>query len=267
MLMFMYSEGEKRMSKLEGKVAIVTGGGKGIGLGIATAYIKAGAAVVITGRTRETLEQTRAELLKLPGARVLALVADGTDPDAVKQVVSQTGNAFGQIDILVNNAQIIQAKKTPLEELTEEDFRDAYQSGVFAAWRYMVACLPYLKQTHGTIINFGSNAGIMGMTKLGAYGSNKEAIRGLTRTAAHEWAPFGITVNVLNPTMQTESSTFLQKQSPDYFQKFILGAIPLGDLGDPELHCGSLSVFLAAPEGKYMTGMTFDLDGGMSMRA
>jgi NAD(P)-dependent dehydrogenase (short-subunit alcohol dehydrogenase family) len=253
------------MNKLEGKVAIVTGGGKGIGLGMATAYVKAGAAVVITGRTRETLEQTKSELLKFPGANVLALVADGVDPDAVKQVVSQTGKAFGQIDILVNNAQAIQLE-TPLDELTEEDFQVAYQSGIFATWRYMVACLPYLKQTRGTIINFGSAVGIQGLAKYGAYGSNKEAIRGLTRIAAHEWSPFGITVNVLNPAMWTGATRLLQKQFPDSFQK-IRDAIPLGDLGNPELHCGSLGVFLATPEGKYMTGMTFELDGGMSMRA
>lgn len=253
------------MNKLEGKVAIVTGGGKGIGLGIATAYIKAGAAVVITGRTRETLEQTQAELLKLPGAKVLALVADGADPNAVKQVVSQTAKTFGQIDILVNNAQAI-VVDAPLEELTEEDFQVSYQSGIFATWRYMVACFPYLKQTRGTIINVGSNAGILGMAKTGAYGSNKEAIRGLSRIAAHEWASFGITVNVFNPAMWTAASRDFQKQSPDYFQA-MLDAIPLGDCGDPELHCGSLGVFLASPEGKYMTGMTFDLDGGWSMRA
>lgn len=252
------------MNKLEGKVAIVTGGGKGIGLGIATAYIKAGAAVVITGRTRETLDQTQAELLKLPGAKVLTLVADGADPDSVKQVVSQTVNAFGRIDILVNNAQTIRLE-TPLEELTEEDFQVSYQSGVFATWRYMVACLPYLKQTYGTVINMTSSAGILGLVKTGAYGSNKEAIRGLTRIAAHEWAPFGITVNVLNPAMLTETFRLYREQFPDNAQKLI-DAIPLGDLGDPELHCGSLCVFLATPEGKYMTGMTFDIDGGGSMR-
>ena len=253
------------MQKLEGKVAIITGGGKGIGLGMATAYVKAGAAVVITGRTREVLEQARSELLQLPGARVLALAADGADPEAVKRVVSQAVGTFGQVDILVNCAQGI-VVDTPLEELTEEDFLVSYQSGIFATWRYMVACLPYLKQTRGTIINFGSNAGILGMAQTGAYGSNKEAIRGLTRIAAHEWASFGITVNVLNPAMWTAASRDFQKQSPEYFQK-MLDAIPLGDCGDPELHCGSLGVFLASPEGKYMTGMTFDLDGGWSMRA
>jgi NAD(P)-dependent dehydrogenase (short-subunit alcohol dehydrogenase family) len=252
------------MSKLDGKVSIITGGGKGIGLGITTAYLKAGAAVVITGRTRETLEQTRAELLKLPGARVLALVADGADPTAVKQVVSQTVEAFGRIDILVNNAQDIRLE-IPLEELTEEDFQASYQSGVFASWRYMVACLPYLKQTHGTVINMTSSAGMQGLVRTGAYGSNKEAIRGLTRIAAREWSPFGITVNVLNPAMLTETFKLYREQFPDNAQKLI-DAIPLGVLGDPELHCGGLCVFLASPEGKYMTGMTFDLDGGATMR-
>jgi NAD(P)-dependent dehydrogenase (short-subunit alcohol dehydrogenase family) len=104
---------------------------------------KAGAAVVITGRTRETLEQTRAELLKLPGASVLVLVADGADPTAVKQVVSQAVEAFGRIDILVNNAQDIRLE-IPLEELSEEDFQASYQSGVFASWGYndlACACL------------------------------------------------------------------------------------------------------------------------------
>lgn len=253
------------MNRLEGKVALVTGGGKGIGRGMATAYIKAGATVVITGRTRETLEKTRSELLQFPGANVLALVADGADPDQVKQVVKQTGEAFGRIDILVNNAQVILPEKS-LEEHTEEDFQVVYQSGIFATWRYIVACLPYLKQTRGTIINMTSTAGIQGMAKYGAYGSNKEAIRSLTRTAAHEWGRFGITANVLNPAMWTEEIVSLQKQYPESIQK-IIDAVPLGDLGDPELHCGSLGVFLATPEGKYMTGMTFDLNGGANMRA
>ena len=252
------------MNKLKGKVALVTGGGKGIGRGMATAYIKEGAAVVITGRTRETLERTRSELMQLPGANVLALVADGADPDAVKQVVSQTGQAFGRIDILVNNAQII-LPEISLEEHTEEHFQKVYQSGIFATWRYMVACLPYLKQTKGAIINTTSGAGILGAAKFGAYGSNKEAIRSLTRTAAREWGPFGITVNVLNPAMLTEATAHLMEQFPESFQKLI-DSIPLGGFGDPELHSGGLGVFLATPEGKYMTGMTFDLDGGVSMR-
>jgi NAD(P)-dependent dehydrogenase (short-subunit alcohol dehydrogenase family) len=106
---------------------------------------------------------------------------------------------------------------------------------------------------------------MMGLAKTGAYGSNKEAIRGLTRIAAHEWGSFGITINVLNPSMWTETFRLYRKQFPDSAQK-LMDAIPLGDLGDPELHCGSLCVFLASPEGKYMTGMTFDLDGGASMR-
>ena len=130
----------------------------------------------------------------------------------------------------------------------------------------MVACLPYLKLTRGTIINMASGAGILGQAKCGAYGSNKEAIRGLSRIAAHEWSPFGITVNVLNPAMLTEAARLYQEQFPDSFQR-LRGTIPLGDYGDPELHCGNLGVYLASPEGKYMTGMTFDLDGGASIRA
>jgi NAD(P)-dependent dehydrogenase (short-subunit alcohol dehydrogenase family) len=252
------------MKNLEGKVALVTGGGKGIGRGMATAYVKAGAAVVITGRTQETLEQTRSELMQLPGANVLALVANGADPDAVKRVVSQTGQAFGRIDILVNNAQVI-PPEISLEEHTEENFQEVYQSGIFATWRYMVACLPYLKETRGAIINMTSGAGILGTAKFGAYGSNKEAIRSLTRIAAREWGPFGITVNSLSPAMLTEAAAHFQEQSPESFQK-VLDAIPLGEFGDPELHSGGLGVFLATPEGKYMTGMTFDLDGGASMR-
>lgn len=203
-------------------------------------------------------------LAAVPDARVLAMCADGSEEDTVKDVVRRTVEELGGIDILVNNAQQF-VLYTPLEDLVYGNFKTTFYSGFFPAFYYMKHSFPYLKDAAGTIINLASNAGINGEVGMGAYGSNKEAIRGLTRTAANEWGQYGITANCIIPTVMTEDAEVWAKTDPDTYQR-ALQIIPLHRFGDPELNCGGLGDFLAAPAGKYMTGMSFLVDGGFWMR-
>ncbi len=252
-------------SELNGKTAIITGGGKGTGLGIARAFVKQGIAVVITGRGKEALEAAKTELEALQaGARVLAVQADNKDHGAADAVVAKTVEAFGRLDILINNAQEFRTG-IALEDLSWDDMIASYESGVFATWRFMVAALPHLKKTQGTIINMGSGAGTQSLALHGAYGSNKEAIRGLSRIAAREWGKVGITVNVINPYVASAESERYEREHPEIIAQ-IMKQLPLGRIGDAELNVGGLCVFLAKPEGKYMTGSTFDVEGGASIR-
>lgn len=188
------------MGFLTGKTVIVTGGGRAvlsdgrcgsIGYGIATAYAKEGANVVITGRNVKKLEDAKEELERLYGIKVLAVAADvsaGADNEAVvANVVKQTIDTFGSIDVLVNNAQA-SASGVPLADHTTDQFNLAMYSGLYATFYYMKACYPYLKESKGSVINFASGAGLFGNFGQCAYAAAKEGIRGLTRVAATEWA-------------------------------------------------------------------------------
>ena len=251
------------MGQLDGKVALVTGAGQGVGKGIATAYVKQGAAVTLTGRTRETLEKTQAELLQLPGARVIYVVADGSKDEDVKNAVQKTVAEFGRIDILVNNAQT-SIYGFPLEETSREVWNTVLESGLFAALRYMVACLPYIKQAHGSIINLVSDAGIQGFAGYSAYASNKEALRGLTRVAAHELGPFNVNVNAMVVAMATEAGMKWIEEHPEALEGMNMPVID--KIGDPEVDGGGVALFLASEGGHYLTGETLNVNGGLYMR-
>ncbi|MFI6744418.1 SDR family NAD(P)-dependent oxidoreductase [Nonomuraea sp. NPDC050451] len=253
------------MSVLHGKAALITGGSKGTGLGIAKAYVKEGIAVTITGRAADALAAAKADLEQLvPGAQVLTLVADNKDPDVPARVVAGTVERFGRLDILINNAQEFRTGKA-LQDITEDDMTATFASGFFATWRYMTAAYPHLKSTEGAVINMASGAGVQAVPNHGAYGPNKEAIRGLTRIAAKEWGTDNITVNAINPYVTSAESERYEREYPEVIADIVKG-IALGRIGDAERHVGSLCVYLAKPEGKYMTGSTFDVDGGAFIR-
>jgi NAD(P)-dependent dehydrogenase (short-subunit alcohol dehydrogenase family) len=250
--------------QLDGKAAIVTGGARGIGKGMATALLKAGAAVTITDINQDTLNQAGADFEKISGANHLAILADGTKDDDVNRAVQQTAEAFGRIDMVVNNAQG-SVTGVNIEDHSVDDVMVGLDSGFLAAFRYMKAAFPHLKESQGTVVNFASQAGLLGNVGMLGYNAAKEAIRALTRTAAREWAQYNITVNNIIPGMLTEGSKAYFDQNPEHL-KYSLANIPLQRLGDPEKDAGSLIVFLASEGAHYLTGDTFNIDGGRCMR-
>ena len=252
------------MKRLEGNVTIVTGGGKGIGYGLAQSFAEAGSDLVITGRTLSRLESAKDRLEAEYGVKVLPIVADGADESAIKDVVAQTIATFGKINTLVNNAQVSKSG-LPLIEHTKEDIDLAIHSGLYAAFFYMRECHPYLKETQGSVINFASGAGLFGKHGQSSYAAAKEGIRGLSRVAAAEWGPDGIRVNVICPLAMTESLMEWRENYPDLFAKTIQG-IPLGRFADPKDDIGRVAVFLASEDAHYITGETITLQGGSGLR-
>lgn len=265
------------MGHLKGKTAIVTGGGKSvlsdgrcgsIGYGIATAYAKEGANLVITGRNVKKLEEAKEELERLYGIKVLPVQADvsaGGDNEAVvNHVVEEAIKEFGRIDVLINNAQA-SASGVTLADHTTEQFDLSIYSGLYAVFYYMKACYPHLKETKGTVINFASGAGLFGNYGQCAYAAAKEGIRGLSRVAANEWGVDGINVNIICPLAWTAQLEKFEKAYPDAFKENVKMP-PAGHFGDTEKEIGRVCVQLASPDFKYMSGETLTVEGGMGLR-
>jgi NAD(P)-dependent dehydrogenase (short-subunit alcohol dehydrogenase family) len=243
---------------LSGRVAIVTGSGRGVGRGIALALASAGAAVTVCGRTPETLDDTVAEIDRR-GGRATAVRCDVTDPAQIDRLVATTLDAFGGIDILVNNAQDSKAIG-PLLDVDPTEFEQGFASGPLATLRMMRACHPHLRGD-GVVVNLGTAASLRpDPIEYGCYGANKEAIRALSRAAAVEWAADGIRVHVIVPLAGLER---FQRERPDEARAFI-ASIPLGRIGDAERDIGRAVVFLCGPDSGYMTGNTLLIDGGQA---
>ena len=265
------------MANMKGKTVIVTGGGRAvlengkcgsIGYGIATAFAKEGANLVLTGRNMQKLLDAREELERLYGVKVLIVQADvsagANNEETVNGVVKQAVEAFGDIHVLVNNAQA-SASGVTLADHTTEQFDSAMYSGLYATFYYMKACYPYLAKTQGTVINFASGAGLFGNFGQSAYAAAKEGIRGLTRVAATEWGKDGINVNVVCPLAWTAQLDYWSKANPEAF-KANVHMPPMGHFGDPETEIGRACVALASSDLKYMSGETITLEGGMGLR-
>lgn len=147
--------------RMKNKTVIITGGGKGIGFGVSKAFAKEGASLVLTGRTPSTLEKAKEQLESEYHVEVLTVTADGSDEAAVKNVIEKTVGRFGHIDVLINNAQTSKSGVL-LQDHTKEDFDLAINTGLYATFFYMREAFPYLKESHGAIINFASGAGLSG---------------------------------------------------------------------------------------------------------
>jgi len=244
---------------LHGKVAVVTGGSRGIGRAVACALAREGAAVTLCARDRVALEKAAAEL-EASGAQVLAVEADVAQAPQVEQMVEACLERFGSVNILVNNAGI--TRDNLLLRMKDEEWEAVLSTnlkGVFHCTR--AALRPMLKQRGGRIINLTSVVGVMGNAGQANYVAAKAGIIGLTKATAKEVASRGITVNAVAPGfIETDMTHALDPGR----QEEIRSRIPLGRFGMPE-EVGELVVFLASDRAAYITGQVIHINGGLWM--
>jgi meso-butanediol dehydrogenase / (S,S)-butanediol dehydrogenase / diacetyl reductase len=245
---------------LEGKVAIVTGSGRGVGQGVALALAGEGAAIVVCGRTPETLAETT-ELIAGRGGEAISMVCDVMEADQVEGLVQYTVDQLGAVDILVNNAQVVPLGR--LLDVPDDSFEAGWLSGPLATFRLMRACHPYLGGG-GVIVNLATGAAFRpDPVGYGCYTAVKEAIRALTRAAAVEWGPDGIRVHAIVPLASSPGFEWWAANRPDEFEAF-RATVPLGRIGDTETDIGRVVVFLCGPDSSYITGGTLMIDGGQA---
>lgn len=260
------------MGQLEGKVAIVTGAGRGIGRAIAKGYADAGAKVVLASRTASTVESVAVDL-RIAGGEVLAVPCDVGDRAQIESMVSRGVAEFGPIDILVNNAQGFGTQAKPESSTSFIGVEDTdtamvdymFRTGALATLWGMQAVFPCMKERgYGKIINLTSTSGILGTIGNTSYNIAKEAIRALTRTAANEWGQYGINVNNISPTLRTDAFEAWEENRPEFVRK-LRESLPMRRLGEPEGDGIPLAIFLASSGSDFMTGQTFMLNGGKVM--
>jgi 3-oxoacyl-[acyl-carrier protein] reductase len=244
----------------EGRVAIVTGGARGIGKAIASALLRDGAKVILVDVDGERLEAAKNEM-KDQGGVAVAVPLDITKSSQVKGMVDQVHKTFGRIDILVNNAGII--RRGTIETVTEEDWDRVIEvnlKGTFNCCRAVVGIMK--QQGYGKIVNVSSIAGKLGdITSAPGYGPSKAAIDALTKTLARQLARHGINVNAVSPhAIETEMSA----QWSEERRKEIIASIPLGRLGKPE-DVAEAVLFLASDRASFITGEVLDVNGGALM--
>lgn len=256
----------KSTSDLNGRVVILTGGTRGIGLGVARHLGALGAKVVITGRKPERLHEA-VVMLESSGINCLGLVADVADRDRSFEVVDETLESFGRIDGLVLNAQSFRPV-TPLLDVTESDMDLLFDTGPKGALWLMQAAQPHMAANHwGRIVTMGTSMGLTGAAGYGPYAASNEAIRSLTRTAAREWGRDGITVNCVLPASAGHRAPVA---GSDPAREAAFAAMfddnPIGRDGDATDDIGPAIAFLLSDGSRYVTGQTISVDGGGIMR-
>ncbi|MBR9980897.1 MAG: 3-oxoacyl-ACP reductase FabG [Desulfatitalea sp.] len=243
---------------LTGKVAIVTGAGRGIGRAIAIGLAASGASLVLASRTPEQL-QVVADEIQANGGKALVVPTDLTDPARIDHLAAETVKTFGRIDILVNNAA--RSFLRGLLDLREDGWDKVFNTNVKAVWLLSRAVVrTMIEQKSGRIINIttvGAEKAELGMA---AYGCSKAALKMLTRCMAREWAPFGVQVNAVGPGLtRTEFSQPIWS-NPD-IAKHVTAQLPMGRIAEPEEIVPAV-LFLASDGASYMTGETIYVDGG-----
>jgi gluconate 5-dehydrogenase len=252
-----------KLFDLTGRVAIVTGGSKGLGEAMAEGLASAGADLALASRNLEEAQATAERIAREYGRRVIAAAADVSDPAAVQRLVDQTIAAFGRIDILVNSAGI--NIRGPIGELTYEQFRQVQQINVDGTWLCCKAVIPHLRERRwGRIINMASTLGLVGLANRTPYTASKGAVVQMTRALGLELAADNITCNAICP------GPFLTPMNipiagTEEAQKFIIGAVALNRWGRLEEIQGA-AIFLASEASSYMTGSLVTVDGGWTAR-
>jgi len=253
------------VDRLTGRVAVVTGAGQGLGKAISSALADEGAAVALLGRTTQKVVDVCKELTD-KGNTALAIGCDVSDRVAVNSAVAETLAAFGQIDILINNAQggALGIDK-PTIDLSDEDVLEFFRTGPLGTLHLMQAAFEALRASdHSVVINFGSAIGVRGGSRQAAYSMAKEAIGGLSKSAAIEWGKYGIRVNVVCPAAWSPGAEAYRDEDTARWEQ-VQRSIPLRRFGDPYRDIGRAVVALVSDDLHYLTGATIMLDGGQVM--
>jgi NAD(P)-dependent dehydrogenase (short-subunit alcohol dehydrogenase family) len=249
------------MRRLEGKVAIITGSGQGIGRGIARRFAAEGAAVAVAERDVETGRAVVDEISGEFGTRAMFLRTDVSDKAQIVAMVDATVAAYGRVDVLVNNAWG-GGTFTRLEHKTDADLEHGLQVALFGAFWAMQAVFPHMRRLGGgRIIALCSLNGVNAHMYTAEYNSAKEALRALTRTAAREWARHNILANVICPAATSAAYEAFRAFDPQNAAA-LLRQNPMGRMGDPERDIGGVALFLASDDAAYVTGNTIYADGG-----
>lgn len=250
------------MKRLEGKVAVITGGNAGIGEAVAKRFALEGASVVVTGRRQQELDRV-VKIVRQSNGRALAVAGSVTDEAHAQDVVRKTIDSFGRIDVLVNNAGIGDFGKRlhEIDDATWDKIFDINLTGVFRMTRAIVPQM--LKQGCGSIVNISSVASVVGIPGLSAYSASKGGLDALTRAVAIDYAKDGIRCNVVNPALIDTPMAAPLMANPEMLQS-ILGQYAIRRAGTPEEVAGMV-LYLASDEAIWVTGGTFTIDGGMTV--
>lgn len=249
---------------LQGKVAIVTGGSKGIGKAIGKAFAEAGASVALAARGEDDLQRTAKEI-EASGGETLAVPTDVTDQGQVQALVDRAVERFGTVDILVNNAGAAPFMST-LDQIRLEGFEKYFRVNFTSAVLCTRAVAPVmLARGEGcAVLNVASVAGFIASPGLSYYASAKAALISLTRTVAQEWAPYRVRVNALAPGwVQTDMNEPARQMIPE-FNRRVLESIPLGRWGTADDVAGA-ALFLCSPAASFITGSVLIVDGGQTL--
>ena len=245
--------------QLENKVAIVTGGSRGIGYAVAKLFLENGAKIVITSKNSERLEDAASKL------NCFSVKADVRNSNEVKNVIKQTIEKFGKIDILINNAGVF-PKISKLHEISENDWNEVLDTNLSGPYRFTKEVIPYLQKNGGVIINVSSDAGLRAYPDFNAdaYSASKAALNLLTKTWALQYAKDKIRINAVCPgVVDTDMTAPFLKSDSD--RDFMNSDHPIGRMGKPEDVARTI-MFLVSDDSSWTTGTVMTVDGGESLK-